>query len=58
MRSSEHPELIIETDKETVEQSLHRIFAMLEELGYLESEEADEQETQVVTERLTGLGYL
>src|SRR2546429_1323219 len=54
----EHPELIIETDKETVEQSIHRIFATLEELGYLESEEAHEQETQVVAERLSGLGYL
>lgn len=54
----EHPELIIETDKETVEESIHRIFARLEELGYLEAEEAHEQETQMVTERLIGLGYL
>ena len=54
----EHPELIIETDKETVEQSIHRIFARLEELGYLESEEAHEQGTQVVAERLRGRGYL
>src|SRR5881227_3923414 len=54
----EHPELIIETDKETVQESVSRIFAKLEELGYLESEAAHEEETKVVTERLTALGYL
>src|SRR5579884_50769 len=52
----EHPELVIETDKESVEESVVRIFAKLEELGYLEPEEASEQ--QVVTDRLTALGYL
>ncbi len=31
----EHPELVVETDKETVEESISRIFAKLEELGYL-----------------------
>jgi len=35
----EHPELIVETDKEAVEESISRILAKLEELGYLESEE-------------------
>lgn len=54
----EHPELVIETDKETVEESIARIFAKLEELGYLESEETHEEETKVVTARLTALGYL
>lgn len=34
----EHPELIIETDKENIEESVGRIFAKLEELGYLEPE--------------------
>src|SRR5438132_11450711 len=34
----EHPELVIETDKETVEESVSRIFAKLTELGYLEAE--------------------
>jgi len=52
----EHPELVIETDKESVEESVARIFAKLEELGYLEPEENSEQ--QVVTDRLTALGYL
>src|SRR5579884_3286781 len=54
----EHPELVIETDKETVEESVARIFAKLEELGYLEPEEAREEDEKVVTERLTALGYL
>lgn len=34
----EHPELIIESDRETVEESLTRIFAHLVESGYLEAE--------------------
>ena len=34
----EHPELVIETDKETIEESVSRIFAKLTELGYLESD--------------------
>jgi adenylylsulfate kinase len=54
----EHPELIVETNKETVEESVNRIFAKLEELGYLEPEEAHEEDTKVVTERLAALGYL
>src|SRR5579864_403186 len=49
----EHPELVIETDKETIEESLARIFAKLEELGYLESEEGHEEDEKVVTDRLT-----
>src|SRR2546421_4883388 len=35
----EHPEVVIETDKETVEESVPRIFARLKELGYLAPEE-------------------
>ena len=35
----EHPELVLETDKETIEESLGRIFARLEELGYLEPQD-------------------
>lgn len=54
----EYPELIIETDRETIEESLSRIFAKLEELGYLEPEAASEDEAYLVTERLTSLGYL
>lgn len=48
----EHPELVIETDKETIEESVGRIFAKLEELGYLEPEEVYEEETSLFTARL------
>ena len=54
----EHPELVIETDKETVEESISRIFAKLEELGYLEAEDAPEEDAKIVTDRLAALGYL
>src|SRR5436190_14671853 len=53
-----HPELIVETDKETVEESVARIFARLTQLGYLESEESREDESKVVVDRLAALGYL
>ena len=54
----EHPELIVETDRETVDESVARIFAKLEELGYLEAAETHEEEEKVVTDRLAALGYL
>ncbi len=54
----EHPELVVETNKETIEESVGRIFAKLEELGYLEPEEMPEEEAKVVTDRLAALGYL
>ncbi len=54
----EHPELVIETDKETVEESVARIFAKLVELGYLEPEAISEDEAKIVTDRLAALGYL
>ena len=38
-----HPELIVETDRDTVAQSVARIFARLEELGYLAPAEAYEE---------------
>jgi adenylylsulfate kinase len=53
-----HPELIVETDKETVEESVERIFARLTELGYLEAEDEHEDESKVVVDRLAALGYL
>lgn len=54
----EHPELIVETDRETVEESVERIFARLEDLGYLEPEDLHEDDARVVTDRLAALGYL
>src|SRR5207245_9564761 len=35
----QHPELVIETDKETIEESVARIFAKLVELEYITSED-------------------
>jgi adenylylsulfate kinase len=54
----EFPELVIETDKETVEESVRHIFARLEDLGYLEPEEMPEDDARLVTDRLVALGYL
>jgi len=53
-----HPELIVETDKETVDESVARIFAKMTQLGYLESEDDHEDESKVVVDRLAALGYL
>ncbi|MEO6891624.1 MAG: adenylyl-sulfate kinase [Ktedonobacteraceae bacterium] len=54
----EQPELVVETDRETIEESVARILAKLGELGYLEPEAASEDEAKVVTDRLAALGYL
>jgi adenylylsulfate kinase len=54
----EHPELVIETDKETIEESVARIFARLEELGYLETQYMYEKEGDIFTDHLNTLGYL
>lgn len=56
----EHPELIVETSQESIQESVGRIFAKLEELGYLEPEDLPEEaeEGTIVTERLAALGYL
>jgi len=52
-------ELIIESDKVSIEEGADLIMAKLEELGYLEPEAQDEQdESKVVTDRLAALGYL
>jgi len=46
----EHPELVIETDKETIEESVGRIFAKLEELGYLTPADYSSTATQAVAD--------
>jgi adenylylsulfate kinase-like enzyme len=40
----ENPEVIVETDKESTEESVQKIFAKLEELGYLVSQEGSKDE--------------
>src|SRR5437763_1949289 len=48
----EHPELVVETSKETVEESVNRIFAKLVELGYLEPEFLQKRDdVKVVSDR-------
>ncbi len=37
----EHPELVLETDKETIEESVNRIFSKLVELEYLRKEDIE-----------------
>ena len=54
----ENPDLIIESDKETIEESVERIWAKLEELGYVEPEVVHEEESPVVVERLKALDYI
>jgi adenylylsulfate kinase len=55
-----HPELVIETDKETIEESVARIFAKLEKLKYLEPEFRDtsEEDTYLFADHLATLKYL
>jgi adenylyl-sulfate kinase len=55
-----HAEVIVETDRETPEQSAAKILAKLEELGYLAAvvaAEADDEEAQI-RQRLEELGYV
>ncbi len=54
----EHPDLVIESDKETIEESVRHILAKLEALGYLEPDEAHPDESKLVTDRLAAMGYL
>ncbi|MCR4406423.1 MAG: adenylyl-sulfate kinase [Anaerolineae bacterium] len=59
----ENPEIVVHTDRETVEESTAIILRRLVELGYLEPE-ADEavvytaEEEAEIEERLRGLGYM
>ncbi len=46
----QHPDLVVETDKETVEESIGRIFAKLEELGYLEWEDSSAETIAIVAD--------
>ena len=58
----EKPEILIETDKETVEQSASKILYTLEVLGYIPKVEGDsdysEEEEQEIKNRLQALGYI
>jgi adenylylsulfate kinase len=56
----ENPEVVVETDKETPEQSLQKILTKLEEMGYIPTEQTDysPEEEKKIEERLRSLGYL
>ena len=59
-----NPEVIVDTDEETSEQSIEKIIAKLEELGYIpeapeeEEEVYSEEEEKMLEDRLRALGYL
>ena len=55
-----NPEVILETDKETPEESVSKIMGKLEMLGYIPAREAvyTEEEEEKVKKRLEGWGYL
>jgi adenylylsulfate kinase len=48
----EHPELVIETDKETIEESIGRIFAKLQELGYFTREDYSTDTVEAVADHV------
>ena len=56
-----NPEVIVETDKETVEESVDKVMRKLAELGYIdewsEPEGYSEEEEEIVKKRLEDLGY-
>lgn len=58
-----NPDLILETNKETVEESANKIIKKLIELGYLTTKESaahiysSEEESKII-KRLSGLGYI
>jgi adenylylsulfate kinase len=54
----ENPELVVETDKETVQESVNRIFAKLVELGYLGPEYLQAKDDEVVSDRPEALESL
>ncbi|NUO08814.1 MAG: adenylyl-sulfate kinase [Candidatus Brocadia sp.] len=58
-----NPELIIETDKETVEESTNKVLKRLTELGYINPKESathvySPEEEEKIKERLSRLGYI
>jgi adenylylsulfate kinase len=56
-----NPEVVLETDKETVEESVGKVIRKIEELHYIQPvQEAgySEEEEEKIKQRLTDLGYL
>lgn len=56
-----NPELVIETDKESIEESVQKVLQMLEGMGYISSSEESAytpEEEEKVKNRLKALGYI
>jgi adenylylsulfate kinase len=56
-----NPEVVLETDEETEEESVHKVITKLEELRYIapaEATEYSEEEEEKIKQRLADLGYL
>jgi adenylylsulfate kinase len=53
-----NPEVICETDRETLEESAHKVIVKLEELGLLPPENYTFEDEEKIKERLRNLGYL
>jgi adenylylsulfate kinase len=47
----ENPEVVVETDKESIDESIQKIFAKLVELGYLEPDEVEDITGQLAAAR-------
>ena len=56
----DNPEVVVDSDKETPEESLQKILTKLEEMGYVPAERSDysPEEEKKIEERLRSLGYL
>lgn len=57
----ENPDVVCETDKETVEESVKKIVNRLIEMGYVEPTDQDvytEEEEEIIKKRLEDLGYI
>jgi adenylylsulfate kinase len=54
----EYPDVVVETDKESIEQSVQKIFAKLEALGYLEPVSTAQGQWTSASDQLTATGYV
>lgn len=54
----DNPEIICETDKESVDESVEKILTYLENKGYIERKGYTEEEEEIVKKRLEELGYI
>jgi adenylylsulfate kinase len=53
-----NPEIVCETDKESIEECIEKILNFLEEKGYIERRGYTKEEEEIVKKRLEELGYI